>query len=299
MPGTWRDSTSPTISNSLIAGTSNFDLLNAVATTINAFGVCVSLNVGYSGTDNSTANILTGANASGKTKTINFGTGGASGSVTLIVIGSANGTSKIYNQGTSIFGINGNGIVPTDISLAGLGIVWNKGANASGATYFQNYRQGGPGGFVFELYDTNGISPSLLLAPLSIDGSGNSLFSGSIKSNSPTSGIGYSSVAGGSVTQITSKSTSVSINKICGKIISNTESLAAGSSKSFYVNNSTVEAGDTVILTSQGGTTSFYTATPFNVTSGQFAILLTNLPVGTTQSEAVTISYAVIKAASS
>ena len=148
-PDTWTIDTnayitgsSPTISTSLISGTSTFNLINGIATTVNFAGAATTLIIG--GTDaggsttirtpaiattstsldlfNTTATTLnfagaattfnlggtpTGSltatlfgNATTTTKTINIGTGGASGSETNINIGSstsgATGTVSVY-----------------------------------------------------------------------------------------------------------------------------------------------------------------------------------------------------------
>lgn len=50
--------------------------------------------------------------------------------------------------------------------------------------------------------------------------------------------IGYTSGAGGSVTQPTSKTTGVTLNKACGRITTHNAALAAGASVSFTVTNS-------------------------------------------------------------
>lgn len=289
---------SPTIETSLITTSSSFDCFNTTATTVNAFGASTTANLGYSSTATSQTNISCGAVASSNTKTINVGINGATGSNTNVVIGSAQGTSKTYAQGTFIVGINGSGHTPTDVSLAGFGVVWNKGANASGASYLQNYRQGGSGGFVFELYDSNSIAPSLLSTPITIDATGNSLFSGFVKSNSSTMGIGYESGAGGAVTQLTSKNTAVTINKISGQITMHNGSLGAGVAAAFQVTNSTVTSGDVVCVSTAGTYSVRYVATADTVTSGAFYIRVLN-DGATTQSEAVKVNFVVIKGVSS
>lgn len=65
----------------------------------NSINAALTFNLATSNTDTSTYNIATGVTASGKTKTINIGTLGASGSTTSIVIGSTTGTSTITLNG--------------------------------------------------------------------------------------------------------------------------------------------------------------------------------------------------------
>jgi hypothetical protein len=76
---------------------------------------------------------------------------------------------------------------------------------------------------------------------------------GAFRSNNATGGIGYATGAGGTVTQITSRTTGVTINKITGTI---TLVSAAGSVvwQSFTVTNSAVAATDTIICNQVSGT---------------------------------------------
>lgn len=62
-----------------------------------------------------------------------------------------------------------------------------------------------------------------------------------------TTGIGYATGAGGSVTQATSKSTAVTLNKNCGQVVMHNASLGAGASVSFVMNNSFVAATDVIL----------------------------------------------------
>jgi hypothetical protein len=76
---------------------------------------------------------------------------------------------------------------------------------------------------------------------------------GAFRSNNATSGIGYATGAGGTVTQVTSRTTGVTLNKITGAI---TLVSAAGSVawQSFTVTNSAVAATDTIICNQVSGT---------------------------------------------
>ena len=66
-----------------------FNLLDTIATTINAFGEATVVTFGYDGTTTaSTTNINSGALISGLIKTINLGTGGLAGSINNINLGS-------------------------------------------------------------------------------------------------------------------------------------------------------------------------------------------------------------------
>lgn len=91
---------------------------------------------------------------------------------------------------------------------------------------------------------------------LDLDVSDGAFLQGGLKSESPTDGMGYGTGAGGAVTQITSDSTAVEINKVCGQITTFALVLAALVDTTFTVNNSVVEAGDYVgvSIKSYGGT---------------------------------------------
>ena len=116
---------------------------------------------------------------------------------------------------------------------------------------------------------------------------------GRVLVTSPT-GLGYGTGAGGTVTQATSKSTAVTLNKPCGRITTHTESLGAGASVLFTVNNTVVGETD-CILFSTVGTTNYRVEQAF-AGANQFGIRLTNLSGGAL-SDAVVINFAIIKGA--
>jgi hypothetical protein len=119
---------------------------------------------------------------------------------------------------------------------------------------------------------------------------GNLISYGSITSNA--GGIGYSTGAGGTVTQLTSRTTGVTINKISGSI---TLVSAAGSASyaSFTVTNSTVAATDVIIVNQKSGTDK-YEPWISNVAAGSFQITFADTS-GTTTEQPV-FNFAVIKA---
>jgi hypothetical protein len=107
-----------------------------------------------------------------------------------------------------------------------------------------------------------------------------------------TAGVGYSTGAGGAVTQATSRTTGVTLNKITGAI---TLVSAAGSATAatFTVTNSTVAATDVIILNQKSGT-DLYDLKVTAVAAGSFNITF-NTTGGTTTEQPV-FSFAVIKA---
>jgi hypothetical protein len=121
---------------------------------------------------------------------------------------------------------------------------------------------------------------------------GNLISTGRITSANATAGIGYATGAGGTITQGTSRTTSVTINKMSGAI---TLFSAAGTSAytTFTVTNSTVAATDVIIVNQKSGTDK-YQAFVSAVAAGSFAITFSDIS-GTTTEQPV-FNFAVIKA---
>lgn len=114
-----------------------------------------------------------------------------------------------------------------------------------------------------------------------------------------TTGFGYGGGVGGAVTQITSKSTGVTLNTVSGAITMQGAALAAGAKVSFVVTNSVVAATDVVVPSvKSGGTASAYRAAVTAVAAGSFTITVENITAGSL-SEAPIINFAVVKAVAS
>jgi hypothetical protein len=106
--------------------------------------------------------------------------------------------------------------------------------------------------------------------------------------------LGYTTAAQGSVTQATSKSTAVTLNKSAGVITMNGAALAANTAVSFTLNNTFISANDIVIINiSAGGTAAAYTTYVSSMTTGSAVITLRNM-TGGSLSEAVVINFALI-----
>jgi len=109
--------------------------------------------------------------------------------------------------------------------------------------------------------------------------------------------IGYVSGTGGAVTQATSKSTGVTLNKPCGAITTHNAALADAAEVTFTVTNSEVAATDVVVACiKSGGTSGAYTLTVGAVAAGSFDLTLSNVSGGSL-SQAVVINFAIVKAA--
>lgn len=115
-----------------------------------------------------------------------------------------------------------------------------------------------------------------------------------------TSEIGYSAAAQGAVTQATSKSTGVTLNKSAGRITMNAEALAGGAVASFVLTNSTISANDTMIVCVSSNTTGSaagaYTTYVSYLAAGSAFITLRNLSA-TSYSEAVIINFSLVHGA--
>ena len=129
---------------------------------------------------------------------------------------------------------------------------------------------------------------------------GASTFAGGITSTSPSAAMGYGTGAGGTVTQATSKTTAVTLNKPCGQITMNNAALAAGAETSFTLNNSLIGATDLVVVTPLGGfsASGIYSARIGSTQSGYVTIFVKNETAGSL-SEAPVFGFAIIKGAAS
>jgi len=108
--------------------------------------------------------------------------------------------------------------------------------------------------------------------------------------------IGYSAGAGGTVTQITSKATAVTLDKFCGEITTHNATLNAATIVSFTVNNAYVTATDLVAIEhDSGGTLGAYTVCANTVATGTFQVTLRNNTAGNL-GEALALRFVLIRA---
>jgi len=114
--------------------------------------------------------------------------------------------------------------------------------------------------------------------------------------------IGYSAAAQGAVTQLTDKSTGVTLNKSVGRITMNNAALAGSTAVSFTLTNNLISANDTIIVCVSSNTTGSaagaYTTYVSYLATGSALITLRNLTTATSYSEAVIINFAIIHGAS-
>lgn len=106
--------------------------------------------------------------------------------------------------------------------------------------------------------------------------------------------LGYTSDAQGTVTQATSKSTGVTLNKSAGQITTNNAALASATNVTFTLTNSFISANDVLILNvGSGATAGAYNCWVSGLSAGAATITLRNISGGSL-SEAVVINFALI-----
>jgi hypothetical protein len=113
--------------------------------------------------------------------------------------------------------------------------------------------------------------------------------------NLNTDKAGYITGEGGTVAQATSKATAVTLNKKCGQITMNAAALAANTTVTFVLTNSTIAATDLLVLNHvSGGTAGSYLLNA-QCGAGSVSINVRNITAGAL-AEAIVIGFAVVKA---
>ena len=106
--------------------------------------------------------------------------------------------------------------------------------------------------------------------------------------------FGYTATAQGTVTQATSKSTGVTLNKSAGQITMNNASLATATNVTFTLTNSLISANDILILNvGSGATAGAYNCWVSGLSAGAATVTLRNISGGSL-SEAVVLNFALI-----
>jgi hypothetical protein len=106
--------------------------------------------------------------------------------------------------------------------------------------------------------------------------------------------FGYTAAAQGTVTQATSKSTAVTLNKAAGQITMNNAALAGTTNVTFTLNNSLISANDIVILNiAADATAGSYNCWVSGLSVGSVSITVRNISGGSL-SEAVVLNFALV-----
>lgn len=162
------------------------------------------------------------------------------------------------------------------------------------------------GTFVWRILAYDGVAgPTVSLASLALTGSlsvgttstltGAVTGASSIKSTNATAGVGYGTGAGGAVTQITSASTGVTLNKVTGQITTVALTTAAAAEERFTVTNSAVAATDTIVLgtTYNGAGTAILSVQ--KIAAGAFDVVISNVHAANAFDALMVINFTVIK----
>jgi hypothetical protein len=175
-------------------------------------------------TTSQTTNIQAGVTASGNTKTINFGIGGASGSFTQINVGSTAGVGTVtINAGTNL-GINST--TPTskldvigNVKVIGVVTATSFSGNASSATYatsagIATYATTAGVATALQNSRTFEITGDIVASPISFNGTGNVSLAATIQPNSVALG---SDTTGDYVSNITGTSNQITVTSGTGE----------------------------------------------------------------------------------
>ena len=215
------------------------------------------------------------------------------------------GTERMRIDSSGLVGINNNS--PSSLNAAAYNLVVGDGAASNkgisifcgpayyGSIHFADGTSGADAyrGIITYYHNDNSMSfYTNATEKMRIDTSGNVLVTN-------PAGLGYGTGSGGTVTQATSKSTAVTLNKPTGQITLNNSALGANSVAQFSCSNSLCADKDTVVtsLTSVGGVPSLnnYQINSY-ATSGIIYFGIRNTSAGSL-SEAVVFNFAIIKGA--
>jgi len=112
--------------------------------------------------------------------------------------------------------------------------------------------------------------------------------------------LAYVLGSGGQVTQLTSKTTSVAINTLCGQIIMTADSIAANTSVSFTLVNDNIRGTDIVLVSvanvaGVAPTANTYSVSCDAVLAGSCRIQVRNIS-GVAAAQALVLNFAIVKA---
>jgi hypothetical protein len=255
-----------------------------IATLNSTTGTVATLNstTGTIATLNSTNGTIVGLNSTNGTianlsATTSTFLGAITGSTNVVNIGSG----QIYKDGSGNVGIGKTPTNKLDILAAS-----NTGITISNGTMTGVFANSADTSIVVGSQTSHAVNFYTNNLPrMQIDTSGNCLVVSAAN-------LGYGSGSGGTVTQGTSKTTGVTLNKPTGQITMNNALLANAATVRFALTNSFISAVD--ILAVNATAFSGYTTTCENTATGAATIRVTNVSGGGL-SEAVTLQFAVIK----
>lgn len=178
----------------------------------------------------------------------------------------------------------------------------NQTSTAAWTMYFASPFDSGSGSGAKNLIDvgtnTAGNGTGTHTSKFKVDSTGNVTATNAILTSA--GGVGYTTGAGSTVTQATSKSTGVTINAYCGTITMNGASLGAGTIVSFTVSNNKIGANDVVFIQHDSvGTLGGYTADASSAVAATSFVINVRNNTASPLSEAIVLRYVIIKATTS
>jgi hypothetical protein len=279
--------TSPTLVTPVLGTPTSGTLTNCtglpVSTGVSGLGTGVAAFLATPSSANLAAALTdetgTGANVFATSPTLVTPNIGAATGTSLTTAG--NITISVSNSGSNVMSVaNPNTGVSADSRIS-----LSNATNTGAIVYRSTTHATDPNALII----TAGVGPTVL-------------FSGGIERlrllatgevlNTSTGGLGYGTGSGGAVTQITSRTTGVTLNKTNGAI---TLFSAAGSATwaSFTVTNSTVAATDVIEVCAKSGT-NLYLVSVTAVAAGSFQISFAT--TGGTATDAPVFNFAICKA---
>lgn len=230
-----------------------------------------------------------------------FGTGAAIQSSMVMRLARGTAASPTAVQSGDILGrITGSGYGNTGYALA----AGNIGTLGIDFVALENYTSANAGSSLKFYTSPIGAVTKTLSANItanvstftSVSSTGNVISGGNILATDGGA-VGYTTGAGGTVSQSGNKSSGVTLNKLSGEITMQATNLAADTTVSFTLTNSTIGARDLMVLNIVGGavTPCCYNLDA-NCTTGSAVVSIRNLTSGTL-GEALVLRYAVIRGA--
>ena len=222
-------------------------------------------------------------------------TGDASG---ILQLASADGTTAVTIDASQNVGMGNTPTTNLDVGNFGVAGTKTIRVQSAGSASLSLKEVADTYGFeIVNLTAGGGLSISRFNGGAAIEVLNISRGTGAVLVTSPA-GLGYGTGSGGTVTQATSKSTAVTLNKPTGQITMNAAALAAGASVVFAVGNTTVGSSDVVVVNGfSGGVDPVnYRVEAPSVVASNFYIRVTNISAGSL-SQALVINFAIIKGA--
>jgi hypothetical protein len=145
---------------------------------------------------------------------------------------------------------------------------------------------------------TQTLANKTLTAPVIGVATGTSLAATGLIKSSGTAGVGYATGAGGTVTQGTSRTTTVVLSKTSGQITTTADSMAAQTPTTFTVTNTLVAATDVIIISKVSGDVDTF-AWVNSVGAGSYTITLFNTHASGADTTATVLNVVVIKGVTS